>query len=331
MRLENCDLNIDLVVSAPVMRTQPEPEWVAARDSGVLPPAVFALYSRASFLSFGGAPPFLSDDKRFLFSYFSMLLRSVKESLTDADEELKLFIEVQGQVYDPGKKIRGEPWDPTADDRARRHFRLLLLALQGALDAVADLVALFLTGLVPGLQLARAQFARIEAWLYRPLPAPELVITPQRQYLENLYSRLRPLVLADAPERDWLPLMRMFRNKAAHLGDSVFRYVGLHDNASKFYTFVPRRWPYIWEEHMHPAGAAGTGQSILDLLRESLVHDDIVSYARGVRSRITGLIGAAVEVIDSAYVAFKDFQTNEAALAELEGSSEAFEFQYFLT
>ena len=195
---------------------------------------------------------------------------------------------------------------------------------------MADLVALFLTGFVPGLRLGRAQFSRIEAWLNRPLPAPDLVIMPQRQYIENLYLRLRPLVLAEAPEREWLPLMRMFRNKAAHLGDSVFRYVGLSDNTGKVYTFVPRQWPYIWEEHMHPAGTTGTAHSIPDLLLESLVHDDIISYACGVRSRITRLVGAVVEIIDSAYVAFKDFKTNETALAELKKSSEAFKFRYFL-
>jgi len=331
MRLDQCKVDIDLVVSAPVERIEPEPEWVAVRDSGVLPPAVFALYSRSSFLSFGAAPPFLSDDKRFLFSYFSMVMNSLRQSLSDADNDLRLFVEAQSKVYDPGKKLRSEEWEPDADDQARSHFRSLLLSLQSALDASADLIALFLTPLIPGLRVGRAQFSRIEAWLERPLPQPGLVVTPQRHYLERLYDEVRPIVRADTPERDWLPLMRMLRNKAAHLGDNVFRYVGLHDAAGTFYTFIPRRWPYIWEEHMHPAGQAQSNQqSVGDLFRATLVHDGIVAYARGLRVKVTVLVAAVASVVDGTYVAFKDFGANVTALAELEGSSQAFEFEHWV-
>ena len=331
MRLDQCNLDIDLVVSAPVQRTEPEPAWVAARDSGVLPQAVFTLYSRSSFLSFGSGPPFLSDDRRFLFSYFSMVMNSLRQSLADADDDLRLFAQAQSKVYDPGKKLRGEKWDPNADDRARSHFRSLLLSLQSALDACADLAALFLTALIPGLRLGRAQFSQIEVWLERPLPAPGPIVTPQRHYLERLYNEIRPIVRTDTSERDWLPLMRMLRNKGAHLGDNVFRYIALHDASGTFYTFIPRRWPYIWEEHMHPAGQAQTNQQpVGDLLRSSLVHDDIVAYTRGLRAKVTTLVAAVGGVVDATYVAFKDFGTNATALAELEGSSQSFDFEHWV-
>lgn len=331
MRLEDCDLNLDVVVSAPVVRTEPEPDWVTARKSGVLPEPVFTLYSRANFLSFGTASSFLRDDKKFLFSYFSMVLRSVKEALTDADDELKEFENAQAQVYDPGKKMRGEPWDPKADDHARKHFRLLLLSLQAGLDSVADLIALFLAGLIPGLRVGRAQFSRVESWLERAIAPTGLVVTPQQDLLEHLHQVLRPLVRAGSPEQDWLPLMRLFRNKSAHLGDAVFRQVGLPDQNGVFYTFLPRQWPYIWEEHLKPAGAkdAGKPSDIPKLLRDSLVHQDLVTYARGLRTKVTELISVAVDVADSAYVKFKDFPQNQAALAELQGNSQAFAFESF--
>lgn len=331
MRLEDCDLNIDFVVSAPIMRTEPEPEWVAARKSGVIPEPAFALYSRASFLSFGAAPPFLGDHKKFLFSYFSMVLRSVKEALVDGDYELQEFVKAHAQVYDPGKKARAEPWDPKADDRARKHFRLLLLSLQAGLDAVADLTALFLTGLIPDLRVGRAQFSRVEAWLDRPLASTGLIVTPQLDLLEQLHQKLQALVSAGSLEQDWLPLMRMFRNKSAHLGDAVFRQVGLHDSKGMFYTFLPRQWPYIWEEHLQPAGSkdAGKRSDIPTLLRDSLVHQDVVTYARGLRTKVTAVISAVLEVVDSAYLKFKDFPQNQAALAELQGNSQAFAFVSF--
>lgn len=328
MRLDQCNLNIDLVDSSPVQRTEPAPEWITSRDSGILPETVFTLYSHASFLSFGSAPPFLTDDKRFLFSYFSMAMNSLRQSLIDADDDLRLFVEAQRNVYDPGKKLRGEEWDPTADERARRHLRSLLLSLQSGLDTCAELTALFLTSLIPGLRLGRAQFTQIEAWLDRPLPAPGLIVTPQRHYLERLYNGIRPLIHADEPERDWLPMMRMLRNKGAHLGGKAFRYIALHDASGTFYTFIPRRWPYIWEEHMHLTERPQiTQQPLGDLLRSDLVHDDIVVYTRGLRVKVTTVVAAVTGVIDAMYVAFKDFAPNTTALAELEGSSQSFEFE----
>lgn len=331
MRLENCSLDIDLVVAAPVKWTEPQQDWVKARDAGHIPPSLFKLYTRAEYLSFGSAPPFLADADNVLFSYFGMVLRSVKESLVDADQELRLFVEAQGQVYDPGKKALGQPWDPTADQRARRHFRYLLLSLQGALDAVADLVALFLPGLIPTLRLGRAQFSRVEAWLDRPLPAAELILTPQQHFLTKLYDTLRPRVRPDSPERDWLPLMRMFRNKAAHLGDPVFRYVVLHDKNGRFYTFPPRQWPYIWERHMKPAdpSRAKDPEFLPNLFRQTLVHQDVVTYAQGLRGKVVDVIAVATGVLDEAYEQFKDFPVNLAALTELQGSSELHEFDYF--
>jgi hypothetical protein len=146
--------------------------------------------------------------------------------------------------------------------------------------------------------------------------------------LERLYNDIRPLVHTDPPERDWLPMMRMLRNKGAHLGDRVFRYIALHDANGTFYTFIPRRWPYIWEEHMHLAGQPQTNQqSVGDLLRGGLVHEDIVAYTRGLHAKVTALVAAIVGVVDAMYVAFKDFGPNAIALAELEGSSQSFEFE----
>jgi len=160
MRLDNCTLDIAGAVMAPPYRSGPEDEWVRARDSGAIPVSIFDLYTRASYLSFGTAPSFMRDDENVLFSYFGMLLRSVMKALVEADDELRMFGEARDQVYDLGKRMRGEAWDPTADDRARRHFRHLIVSLQSGLDCLADTCALFFTGLVPDLRLgARTVFS----------------------------------------------------------------------------------------------------------------------------------------------------------------------------
>lgn len=333
MRLDNCVLDVDVAVTAPLQWGAPEEDWVQAVNSQVVPHELFDLYSRAGYLSFGAAPTFLSDKENILFSYFSMILRCLKESLSDAGEQLRLFIEAQAQGYDPGKKIRGEPWDKTANQRARRHFRYFLISLQSALDAEADLVALFLPGLIANLRLGRAQFSRIEAWLDKPLPPGGIILSPQEHFLVKLYDAWQPLVRPHPPstERDWLPLMRMLRNKAAHFGDPVFRTLGLHDKSPKFYEFIPRMWPYIWERYIKPS-APGSPQDpnfFPNLCSETLVHQDIISFTKGLLLKIKDVIAAGTSVLNEAYDQLQSLPLNQAALAELRGSSEKHNFEYF--
>lgn len=331
MRIEDCVLTVDFVASAPFARTEPEEEWVRARDSGAIPTELFELYRRARYLSFGSAPTFLADPDNVLFSYFGMLLRSIMESLVDSQEQLQSFIDEQKLTYDTGKKLRGESWDPSADIRARRHFRNFLIALQSSLDALADLIALFFTGLIPKLHFGRAHFSRIEYWLKRPLPPFDLIVTPYDERLRQLFNSLAPLVNATGPEREWLPLMRMLRNKAAHLGHPVFRQVGLHDQTPKFYTFIPRQWPYIWERHMKPRGSPNSYPS--DFLKkfflETLMHQDVVSYSTGLRAKVMAVVKAGVSELVKTYHQFQDFPLNRTAMAELQGNSESYSFERF--
>jgi eukaryotic-like serine/threonine-protein kinase len=68
----------------------------------------------------------------------------------------------------------------------------------------------------------------------------------------DLWIALRPLVYSEGTDREWLPLMRLLRNKVAHLGQPVFREVGLpHLIEERAYVFVPRQWPYIWERYIN--------------------------------------------------------------------------------
>jgi hypothetical protein len=290
---------------------------------------VFSLYSRAGFLSYGSTPRFLSDDKHYLFGYFSMVLESIKGTLVDADQELEGFATAQSQIWDVGKEQRGESWDDNADRRAKNHFRMLVLSLCASLDAASELTALLLTGQVPGLAVGRAAFTEIEKWLKAPLPPMKTaVITPQRIVLEKLYQRLHPIVEATGPEKDWLPLMKVFRDKAAHLGTVHFREIGFHDKDLRFHRFFPRRWPVLWEEHMSAAGSKEPHPTLESMVGQFMRQDNI-SYVHSLRAKVTMLIDAACDVLDSAYETFKDFQPNQAAMLQLQKNAKAFDFEGF--
>jgi hypothetical protein len=330
MRLEDFDLNPRAVTMAPYVRNEPEPDWVAAKDSGILPESMFTLYTRSSYLSFGSAPSFLSDKDHFLFSYFGFVLRSIKDCLLEADSELQIFAEAQGKGYDPEKSHKGEKWDTDADAVARRNFQLLLMSLLASLDGAADLVALFLTDSIKGLVVGRALFSKIEAWLRIPLPKSPLVITPQQQKLEDLYKRIEPLVCTQGEEQDWLKFARILRNKSAHIKNSLRSFTFKHSDQN-LYTFLPARWPFFWEQHMHATGTAPPAgfKPIPQLFLDTLIHQDIVSYGHDLRDRITTLLGETLAEVDAMCIEFQNFPQNQAALSQLVDNFEATGFRAF--
>ena len=331
MRLDECDLDsIDAVSAAPFVRNAPEDEWVSATSSGAIPTELFDLYRRANFLSFGTAPRFLSDADNLLFSYFGLILRSIHESLVDAQEQADLFAAAQELVYDPMKKLRGERWEKDADTRARRHFRDMIIALQTAFDALSDLIAIFFPGCIKNLEVGRAQFSRIETWLNKPLLSPGLIVTPSEFYLKKLYDALTPLIHAPGPETDWLPMMRLLRNKAAHLGQPLFRQWGLpRIGDGKMFVFIPRQWPYLWESLIKPRGHQPE-TPLPKLLRSILIHQDIVTYSRGLLKKVQNVIAVGSSVLNGAYDQFKSLPENQSALTQLKNNSKKYDFESFV-
>jgi hypothetical protein len=194
MRLEDCEVkDIGVWSIGPLQRSQAEPDWAAASEKGVIPASLMRLYVRANFLSFGTSPTFLADKHHQLFSYFALMLRGLKGSLTDADEELAGFDQAEAEVYDPGKQARGEQWDASAPGRSKKHFKLVLLSLCSSLDCIAELTALLLPNSVPGLKLGKADFMKIEDWLKLPPPSLTVEMDPKAKQ-GDLFGALEPVV-----------------------------------------------------------------------------------------------------------------------------------------
>lgn len=313
--MRDCEVGGNLAaVTVEFTRTEPERDWLKARDAGTIPAAMFSLYTRAGYLSYGASPRFLSDEKHYLFGYFSMVLESIKGTLVDADEELDGFVKAQSEIWDIGKEHRGEPWDDGADRRTKNHFRTLVISLCASLDVAAELTAVLLTDQIAGLVVGKAKFQKIEEWLKKPLPPTEdIIVAPQRVKLEELHRRLLPIVETTGPEKDWLPVMRLFRDKAAHLGTVHFREIGFHDQNPRFHRFFPRRWPVLWEEHMHPSEHQEPHPTFKSMMGQFMQQDNI-SYVRSLRVKVTAL-SAICSVLDAAFHDFKDFPPNQVALA----------------
>jgi hypothetical protein len=333
MRLDDCDLDdIDVLSLAPFERNAPEGDWVAAAKDGTIPASLYNLYQRANFLSFGTSPRFLSDEKNILFSYFGLVLRSIHESLLDAHEQATSFATEQALVRDPMKVHRGEKWEEGADKRARRHFRDLLIALQTAFDSLADVIAIFFPGRIKGLKVGRSQFSKIELWIKEPFPAASMIVSPSEFYLRKLHDAVKPLILAPHPETNWLPMMRLLRNKSAHFEQPLFRQWGLpRAGDGRLFVFIPREWPCLWESLFEPAGYPKADPSFLpQLLRDSLIRQDIVTYSCGLLDKAKSVIAAALIVLNETYDQFKDLTQNQSALAELKNNFEKYDFENFV-
>ncbi len=330
MRLQDCMLNVAAISTHPLIRTNPEQEWVGARDSGAIPPSLFRLYESAEFLSFGAAPGFLADSERMLFGYFGMLLRGLKDALVEAVQLTNEFEKAQGDSYDPVKRDRGERWDPQASIRARRTFRYLTVTISGCLDNFSELVALFFTGKISGLQLGKAEFVAVEEWLKKPFQSTSSIVSPQDHHLQFLYNALQPTVCAVGPEQDWFSLLRLYRNKSAHMGDHMFTIMCFYDDKGVSYSFMPRQWPYIIEKHL---SVGGTQQPDQDRIRnhvgEVLVHQDMISYTQDLLKKIQSLLAVGCQCLQVAYQDFKSFQPNSTALTQLDRNFQKYNFLYF--
>ena len=291
MLLRDCPLEqIDAIHTAELQWNEPEARWCRARDSESIPLELFNLYAQLGYLSFVAGPLFLHDDKNVIFSYFAMALNCVLDNLDDA-RLLKIDLtKDHGLLYDFLKKARGESWEPEAQVRFNRNLRDVLIVLDGTLDTVADLVALILTGRwkITKLTLGRGDFQSIHSWLEKDFATRSGPATPYDSQVRNLYDVLRPLVVCDPPEQDWLGLTHILRNKTLHFGKGMLRQVGLYDSKPEFHLFIPREWPFIYERYLRTASSTVPHDPVTlrRLFTDSLIHQDILAFVEGLHRRV---------------------------------------------
>jgi hypothetical protein len=126
--------------------------------------------------------------------------------------------------------------------------------------------------------------------------------------------------------------MHMLRDKSIHLGQATLRQVGLYDTSVKAYIFIPRKWPFIWERDFKRYDPAEkTEQAHMpSLLADLLINQDILSFTDSLHRRVIVVVRAAISEALGMYRAFENFDTNAAAIAELDQNSVTFKFENFV-
>lgn len=332
MKIENCFLDNDIVLTPPLIVSRPSKDWEDARETSIIPSSLFGLYVKADCLSYGKAPNFLGDPNNILFSYFGMLLRSLKDLFVEGKDCIANFEQALDAGYNPIKKMKGEKWDPEADKRARKNLRDFVIAAVAILDNLADLIALFFTKQIPNLMVGRTQFTQIQKWLSKPITGSSFLSTPQEYFLSELHKNVVALVFPVGTDKDWLSLLKLLRNKSAHMGHRMFYYtclMGKDDEDPRFYTFLPRRWPITIEENLSQGNSAMPTISAKTQIEQDFMHQDAISFIKGVFLRITTIVDNSCKVFADAYVQLKTFPVNADALGELNKNRENYAFEFF--
>jgi hypothetical protein len=79
-----------------------------------------------------------------------------------------------------------------------------------------------------------------------------------------------------------------------------------------------------------PAGQQQSNPTaFVQLLRDSLIHQDLVTYVHGLFAKVHSVVTAASVVLNETYDQFKNLQQNQAALLQLQTNFESYKFENF--
>lgn len=297
MKFKDC-LTADVVVSAPLARSSPEDSWVADRDKKIIPESLYKFYVGADFFSFDKCPKFLADDQRIIFSHLGASVDLIKSSFEDYHDLFDLMKKYDADIYTPIKKLKGKPFDPSAPKHFNRCLQLLLINMYSILDSTAEIIsAVLLWG-----NFGRARFTEIvkkikdDSKTPFPTSGKQTIVSADEKYLEDIINLIKKEVIEE-DNNEWFELFKLYRDKMAH-----FRYHSgflFHDKDGKFYHFLPRQWPYYFQQGItYGKSKEGDLKSYFD---ELLMECDISEYCEGLYKKIYDLSDKIFQFLSEAY------------------------------
>jgi hypothetical protein len=331
LKITDCVLDIDLVVSYPLHIDRPEPTWESARSDKKIPESLFLFYCRAKYFSLDEAPRFLKDPDGILFPYLKSLINGIRESLEQSEVLASRIQELHKDEYSALKERHRIPYDPKAIPETLRSFKYLLVELSSALDQFAEVVALLFHGHTKGLDVGRASFTTLKTLAAARPAAPGIIVAPVAGQFQKLLETLQSEAVATGSEAEWLDLFYLYRNKLAHLGNRMFSAVGLHDEESETYTFFPNYWPRLIEPKAKRPGEPKDPNepTLKDSILQDFVHQDVVEYTRGLLERVNRLLGSGFDVLCETYGILESCEPHPDVIAAFKKHEKKYAFRRF--
>ncbi len=333
MKLTECNLDIDGVVMRPPLLNSPHPDWQSVYDNKIVPEYVYRFYCCAEYFSIEKILKFLDDPHRFLFSFLHNTLEGIRHAFTEAKDLVTIIKETQGKGYSPLKRIKNESWDTSADGKQARSARYFIVLMNGILDQLAEVVSIFFHGDIPNLTVGRASFTVLRDFAREPFSPKTKIVTPKENWFEELHTILVDTIEVNGSERQWYELLKLYRNKLAHLGTSMFPILRLHDDKGEFYSFLPNQFPLFHETGItfknETQNESCEPQNTADYAIKNYIHQDIVEYSEKLLEKVYYLLDRCFKVLCSTYIEFKAFDLNASALKSLKNKRTQYDFKHF--
>jgi hypothetical protein len=341
MKLKDLPIDqIDVVVTAPLAREQPDEDWSAAAAAGVIPASVYQLYRVSGCLDSTKPPRYLSAFQSIaVFGFFKGLMQSLLDAFLEAHEAARELARLRGQEWrEVGANMKAwegdvrlrqlRPFPPMHSETVQRLepkvFRTLLLACSSALDIAAELVAIFCPGVVPRLRVGRADFDRIVSFVEAPTQKNPIGLVSLRQARsEQLRRSLRPLLIPEGPERGWWRFFQLYRNKVAHLGRHSHFLFGIADQERRMYLFLRKDWPFSLEAAALESAPKGAH------ITDRLIGQDTCQFANGLVRKALAVVDAIGDVTCGAFRDMRDSDPPDEVLRDFAKNMVRTEFEYF--
>lgn len=302
MKLKDC-LEADVVLSAPFARKAPDDSWLSAYKNKSIPESLYKFYAAADYFSFDKCPLFLHDEQKILFPHLEAAIELIKSSFEEYHELIDLMKKYDKVSYTPIKKIKGETFDKTAARKFNRYFQILIINMYSILDSIAETIAIVLSW---G-DLGRSQFSSfvksIGDNLKKKNNSSIKIVTLENNYVENIKDIIREEILRTNNE-EWYELFKLYRNKQSHFR----RYSGFlaHDKQGQFYHFLPRQWPYYFQQDISYTKDTKTKDDLKGAISELIMEQDIFEYCDGLYKKIYNLTNRVFNVLVETFKIKKD-------------------------
>jgi len=305
MKLKDC-LEAVAAVSAPLLRKGPSESWELAYKKEFIPESLYKFYITADYFSLDKCPKFLNDNQNILFPHLEAAIEIVKSSFEDYYELIDLMKKYDKDSYTPVKEIKGEAFDKNATKMFYRYFQILMINMYSIFDSTAEAIAIILSW---G-KLGRGQFTTLIKNVVDDLDKNNndsnvKIMSLEDKYIKDIKSVIKEDIIAER-NNEWYELFKLYRDKQAHFR----RFSGflLPDKKCNFYHFLPREWPYYFQQDITYAKnvKSNANNNLKELFSELLMEQDIFEYCDGLYKNIYNLTNRIFIILTEAFKIKKD-------------------------
>jgi hypothetical protein len=324
MRLKDCNLDLDFAEIFPPVHKSAEDTWLTAYYKKIIPETLHKFYVVADYFSIDKCPKFLQDDQKILFPHLEVSVKLIKSSFEEYHELIVLMKKYDAVSFNPIKKRKEGEFDKDAQKNFNRYFQILIINMYSILDSTAEAIAVILGW---G-KIGRSEFSKLVKETKDNKTSSVLILSFEDKYINDIMETINKDIIGEDNEK-WFELFKLYRNKLAH-----FRHysgIMLPDNDNNYYHFLPRRWPYYFQQNIEYGEIKKTDYDLSKIFHELLIEQDIFEYCQGLHNKIYNLTNNIFNVLLEAFRIKKetDCEINKDIKEQASSLIEIYDFKHF--